>query len=738
MKEKKKSALAKILITVLILSIVLIISFGIYVYANLDKEVDISLFKSKGTSSTKIYYYEYDDRQNRVGIPVELKEEELFLEKSEWKSIYDMPSNLKNAFIAVEDKRFYEHKGVDWMRTAKAFLNYIFKFDKSGYGGSTITQQLIKNVTGDNSISPKRKLEEIFRARNIEKNLSKNEILESYLNVVYMSQNCYGVQAASKLYFCKDVSDLTLAECASLASIVQNPKKYDPYTNMENNKSRRGLVLQLMWEQGYIDKEEYEQARQEEVRVSSQVENNRSSGIYSWYTEAMLDEISTDMSKKYNLNKSAVRGLILKGGFNIYSVIDPSLQKQAEEVYKSHMAYMSHQDGKYPQSSCVIIDPYTNDVLALVGGTGEKTGNLVFNRATDAKRPPGSVIKPLSVYSLGLENGAFNYSSVYDDTPLKLTEDRYWPKNSPNKFRGLVPISYAVEHSINTVAVKALKDVGIDNSINHLKRLGIMVDETKDKNEASLALGQLTYGESLLNITNAYCSFVNGGEISSPKTYLKVTDAFGNGILEKNPKKNRVMSRENAYIMTMMLKGVVDRGTASCISLKGSIDTAGKTGTSSGNEDKWFVGYTPYYVCGVWTGFDTPAPLNYLVNPSCTLFDAIMKKAHENLDLTRGFESPGGIYECDVCFDSGGIPTESCRCDPRGLRSYKGYFKFSDIPRNECNIHKTVDINISTGKIATGFVPFWKKRRVSLLNYERELDKQITVLDDEYLISNRI
>jgi penicillin-binding protein 1A len=234
LKSKKKSIAKKFIIIFILVLIFLPILLGLIIYNNFDKDIDLALLKKGATSVTKIYYFDTDDRINREGTPKELTNEAIFSTRNEWCSLYEIPNNLKNAFIAIEDKRFYEHNGVDWIRTSKAFLNYIFKFDKSGYGGSTITQQLIKNITGDNDFSAKRKIEEIFRAINIEKRMSKNEILESYLNVVYMSENCYGVCAAAKVYFDKTINDLSIAECATLASIVQNPTKYDPYINPEN------------------------------------------------------------------------------------------------------------------------------------------------------------------------------------------------------------------------------------------------------------------------------------------------------------------------------------------------------------------------------------------------------------------------------------------------------------------------------------------------------------------------
>lgn len=737
LKNKKKST--KILKLFLLVSfLILLIGFvyGTITYIKVDKNVDVSLFRKGNSTVSKIFYYNFEDRKDRIGTIEELKDEELFLEKSEWASFYDIPEDLKNAFIAVEDKRFYKHNGVDWLRTGKAFLNYIFKFDKSGYGGSTITQQLIKNITGENQFSPKRKFEEIIRAKNIEKNMSKNEILETYLNIVYMANNCYGVAAASDLYFNKSINELSVAECASLASIVQNPAKYNPYLNSENNRLRRNIVLREMLNQKMITQEEYNAAINENIVVSSNVEKRKNSGIYSWYTEKLLSDVSKDLAEKFNLKIGAARNLILRGGYNIYSVIDPQLQKYAEKIYENNLAYFDNDNGTYPQSSCVILDPYTSDILAIVGGTGKKESNLIFNRATDAKRPPGSVLKPLSVYSVGIDKNVFDYSTVYDDTPLLMENGSYWPKNSPDRYRGLVPLSFALEHSINTVAVKALRDIGIKNSIEYLKKYGITVSEG-DTNESSLALGQLEKGESLLNLTNAYSCFVNNGYMSKPKTYIQVTDSYGNVILNNNNDSVQVISEDSAYITTKMLENVVENGTASSVKLKEMISTAGKTGTSSNSEDKWFIGFTPYYVCGVWTGYDTPKPMQYVKNPSCKIFDELMIYAHKNLDVSKDFQRPIGVVEQDFCFDSGIIPKQECENDIRGNRVLTGYYKFSRQPKSLCDIHKEVEINKNDGFIAQSYTPFWRKRRAVLLDYFREKNDNFAVLDEEYLIQNR-
>ena len=738
MKITKKCLFVRILFILLFILLLSIICFCLYVHFNIDKEIDLSLIRTGSSSVTKIFYFDYEDRENRIGEAKELKDEALFLEKSEWKSIYDMPDNLKNAFVAIEDKRFYKHNGVDWLRTFKAVGNYIFRFGNRSFGGSTITQQLIKNLTGDNMVSPKRKLEEIFRAINLEKDLSKNEILESYLNVVYLSENCYGVGTASQLYFNKDIKELSLRECASLAAIVQNPTKYDPYTNPKNNTNRCKLILSQMLEQNMINNEEYENAIKEELDINENIENEKTTGIYSWFTEALISDVVNDIALKYNISEKSAKMMILKGGLNIYTTIDPKIQEIAGETFENYKKHiLPNEDGTYPEASCVIIDPKTSDVLALVGGAGKKEGNRIFNRATQAKRAPGSVIKPLSVYAPLIENNLITFATVFEDTPEKFLNNEPWPKNSPNRYRGLMPISYAVAHSTNTVAVKSLELLEIDNSFDYLTtKFKLNLDSMNDKALSPLALGQLTYGESLLNVTNAYTPFANGGYMSNAKTYLYVTDNYGNIVLENNDESERILSEDTAFITTKLLEGVVTEGTARYLTFKNKSEISGKTGTSSDLKDRWFIGYTPSYVCGVWCGYDTPKPMYYAENPSCIFFDKVMNKVYENREYEY-FYIPNGIVKCEYCMDSGNLVCHECTIDLRGDRTQTGYFKVGNEPREYCSLHKKVVIDTEDGMIADALTPSFRRRTVSLLDYNRANEYGVDILDSEYFIENR-
>ncbi len=734
--QRKKHIFSKIALYFLVGLLIFLIAFVIYVKYGISKSIDLSMIRAGESSVTKIYSFERENGEIDFSSPIEIEEERIFLQNSEWCSIYDIPQNLKNAFIAVEDHKFYEHNGVNWARTAKATLNYILNFGKSSFGGSTITQQLIKNLTGDDMATPKRKLEEIFRAQDLEKRLSKNEILELYLNVVYLSQNCYGIQSASRLYFGKDVEALTLAECASLASIVKNPSRYDPYKNPENNSGRRKIVLNQMLEQKMISKEEYDEALAEDLEINSKIEDQRSSGIYSWFTETLIEDIKKDLMERHNLSEEGATMMINRGGLKIYSTVDVDAQRAVEEVFKDYIAYLKPEGGKYPEASCVILNPSTGEILAIAGGVGQKSANKIFNRATSAKRPLGSLIKPISVYAPGIEGGILTYATTYDDVP-NIINGLPWPHNANNSYNGLVSVNYAIEHSLNTVAVKALRDVGIDRAYDYSRLFGLRLVE-EDKNEAPLALGQLTEGETLLSVTDAYTAFSSGGINSTPRSYYYVTDYNGNVILSNDYKKERVVSEDCASVMNIMLKNVVKNGTARGISLKNSFEIAAKTGTSGSNKDKWVVGYTPYYMCGIWVGFDTPKEMSSNSSSAISLFDAIMTRAHAGKDNSATLFNSGNLVERDFCVDSGELATDLCHLDLRLNRVQRGYFIRDYVPSEPCHRHIEAYIDARTGLIADqGINPIYK-RRISLVDYDRDkIFDDFAPYDKNYLLISR-
>ena len=553
-------------------------------------------------------------------------------EDAVWCALDKIPAHLQNAFIAIEDKRFFSHSGVDVKRTLAAVANYFFGYE-SRFGGSSITQQLIKNISADNELTAERKMREICRAIRLETLHSKEEILELYLNIVPLSEGCVGVGAAARTYFGKEPCELTLAEAASIAAITNSPARYDPYREPENNRARRDVILSEMRAQGLIGEEEYQAACREELSLVPL--KPRTETHCNWYTETVLSDVIRDLEEKKGLSHEAAVHLTLYGGLSVYTLVDPDVQNTLDE-YLTDASRLPSACANGMQMAMTVIDPQTGALLGTVGGALQKTGDRILNCAT-ALRAPGSVIKPLSVYAPALEEGIITYASVFDDVPLRFIGEGsgtvVWPKNSPAVYSGLTDLPHAVALSKNTVAVRVFEKLGAERSYAYLAgRLGISSlvrgrhtgDGRKltDLASAPLALGQLTDGASLNELTAAYGAFANGGVFCAPRSYVLVLDGRGEVLLENPAKEKRAFSETTAYLMTELLRGTVEYGTASEIRLDGQIDLAGKTGTSGEGRDKWFIGYTPYYVCGIWCGYpdgktavptesrghDTPAP----------------------------------------------------------------------------------------------------------------------------------
>ena len=769
-------AILTIVLICLIAGIIVGCAFAIYVSDNIDPTVDEMLFYTTTTDqTTTIYYYDYEDaeaRQNRDPNAEAVVLKKIYgTENSLWASIDEIPDNLENAFIAIEDKRFRTHDGVDWRRTAGAVLNFFIGFDESSYGGSTITQQLIKNVTGDDETTIQRKVEEILRALNLEKTMEKDQILELYLNIVPLSQNCIGVRAAAETYFGKELSELTLTECAALASITKYPTKYDPFQHPDHNKKRRIDVLDQMLEQDYITSEEFDAAAAEElvlrgVDYEEKTEKIDSDKVNSWYIDTVIVDVREDLMEKYGISSQIASNMINSGGLSIYTLMDPEVQTAMEEVFLDEASF-PESNGPMAEAAMAIVDPYTGDLLGVVGGRGEKQGNLVLNYATQTKRAPGSSIKPLSVYAPALEEGIITYGSVYDDTPLMFNGNDPYPKNLPDRYKGLTTINSAVERSVNTVAMKVLQDLTIDKSFEYLtKKLGfdylIEYAETADgtgytdKGLAALALGQLNFGVTVRDIASAYTAFPTSGKYSKCYSYLRVEDSEGNVLLSNEggnqdgkEQQSIVFSEQTAYIMTRMLYNVVNapEGTARKVTLREKVDVAGKTGTAGNDYDRWFVGYTPYYVGAVWYGYSFPEPIgDDISNPSVTLFDLVMTKLHEDIiaeaqanpddDIVlKTFDDrrPVDIVECEYCKDSGKKVAYACTLDPRKeTRTDVGYFTRESRPVSACDTHIVVEYDVTTNAYAHEYST--ETKEVALIKENtRSFPKQIVVWDAQYV-----
>ena len=622
----------------------------------------IDLLSTSGT--TQFYRYEFTDREERLGVPVLIENASLDgANKHEYVSYEMIPKNLINAFVAIEDKRFWKHGGVDYLRSGKAVLNYIIAGQKS-FGGSTITQQLVKNLTGNDQYLIKRKLNEAFSAINLEHRYDKTQIIEMYLNVINLANGCRGIGAAARYYFSKSASDLDLNEAASIAAITNNPSKYDPIKHPEENKKRRHTVLDCMLKLGYISHSEYDEAYNAELILNV---NDEISGVNSWYIDTVIEDVITDLSLKYGITRKTASLLLYKGGYKIYTLMDKDIQDIVEKYYQNKNNFPENSDGTSPQSSMIIIDPYTGDILAIAGGVGAKKGNRLLNFATDSKRPSGSAIKPLSVYAPGIENGIINWSTIISDSPIYDGDSTKapWPANANQKYVGDVTVEYAVKHSLNTVAVKVLHSVGNSSSFNFLyKKLNISsLSLQKDMGDASLALGQHSIGISLRELVSGYTIFENG--IYSPsRTYAKVTDMNGKIILDNTKQQSPVISVETAAIMTKLLQGVTAEGTAKgLITLTDVCETAGKTGTTQYNHDKYFVGYTPTLLAGVWQGYESPRSLAFTrTNYSAKIWNDIMCEIYNKIQFEEKdlkFRVPNTVQELSYDLKTGQYPNES-------------------------------------------------------------------------------
>ncbi len=666
--------------------------------AHLDDEADMEVMEAmRGSRTSRLYAP--DGKVPRASLTLDnyrpVETDILFGDENMvWAQSEELPDTLKHAFIAIEDQRFYSHRGVDWRRTGLAALNYVFHF-RDTFGGSTITQQLIKNVHGEKDVSATRKLKEIIRAGRLEKEYSKDEILTYYLNIVPLGHRCVGVKSAARYYFGKALSELTDEECAALAAITNAPARYEPVGHMRENDSRRALVLRAMYENGYLTSAAYECAAATPLTLNVTDPVYTRAG-HNWYTETVIEDVIRDLSAQMGISEAAASAMLYRGGLEIYTLMDPDIQKVLDE-YFSDLSHFPEYDGKQINGGMIVSDPATGDLLGIAGGVGEKEGARLFNRATGGYYPPGSSLKPLALYGPAIEKNLITYATVFDDVPSE-TEKGLWPHNSPNVYAGYMPVHEALARSKNTVAVKLLNLLGKESVYRHLEdnlHFSGMVNgargELSDKAAAPLALGQLSHGVTMREMNAAFGSFANGGRYEKPRTYLAVYDAKGELLLRNERAENRVWSEQTAYIMTKMMSEVVDWGTAHRLTIKETVDTAGKTGTSGGDKDKWFVGYTPYYVASFRCGIDDGTALPAGTVAHLTVWDEVMKAVHRVKlapgEDVRGFEMPEGIVTAEYCRDSGMVPTEACRKELRGSRTEIGIFKAGTVPYETCNRH---------------------------------------------------
>lgn len=709
MAKRKRSAIPRaIMLTLLAIILIGIVTaclcgialafyIGVYVAPNAD--IDVSSY-SKDLAKTTIIYAknpdsgEYEEYETLEGDVNRL-----------WVDLSEIPEDLRNAVIAIEDKRFYSHKGVDWIRTLGAVKGFVTGSDSGG--GSTLTQQLIKNLTGNNDKSVKRKINEIFQALQLEKNLgdnAKDQILEMYLNTIPYGNRSAGVKVAAMTYFGKDLKDLNLAECAVLAAIPNAPTRYNPFRNPDNVKQRQKTVLEEMLKQGSITEAEYQQALGTELVYKSEEYKEQSSEPYSWFTEAIIDELTEDLVEKQHISKDLAKSRVMSGGLKIYATIDLNVQEAMDAVYTNEANFPSaSKNGVKPQSAMVICDKKGN-IVGLIGARGQKEGSLLTNRATMTTRQPGSSIKPLAVYGPAMDNDLITPYSVVTDMPFKVYNDNPWPRNDNRRYQGQMVVRNAIASSINCVAVRVLDMLTPQKSYAFLTdTLGFSHLTNSDIDYAPLALGGMTRGVTVREMAAGYTIFANHGKYSGSRTYSKVEDSEGNVILDYTEpvETNAFQNEKTAYYMLDALKQVTKSGTGTKATISG-IETAGKTGTTTSKCDVWFCGLTPYYVGATWFGYDQNYTLSGISgNTALSLWTAVMRRIHADLpSASFDMGDDSNFVTASYCEDSGMKPTDACSADSRGSRVSTGRFWKGDAPTESCDLHKYVTICEDTGLIA--------------------------------------
>ena len=721
--------------------------FALYFKNDLSQQVDFSI-EGFSLDQTSVIYYE----DPKTGQDVVLQKLYGGANRT-WVQYEDLPKNLIHACIAIEDKRFIDHQGVDWLTTMKACVGMFF--GNGSAGGSTITQQLIKNITGNKEITVRRKLVEIFTALEFEKDHTKEEIMELYLNIIALGENCSGVQSASQVYFGKNVEELDLAECASLIGITNNPSIYDPYINPEKNKERQEIILYQMLDQGYINQQQYNEAVAEELvfrNTSGERNTDGSEEYYSYFEDQVIRDVVSDLCEKTGYEYDIVYKMIMTGGYSIYSTYDPDVQAAVDKVYQDLSNIPNTASSQQLQSAIVVCDNKTGDVIAMAGGVGEKEGSLTWNRATQSYLSPGSTIKPVSIYAPALELGLISPASVYDDTPYSFTDDSYWPKNSDSTYRGLVTINEAMCQSLNTVPIKLAAEMTPEYCYTFAKdKMGLstLVSDyvtasgavLSDANLAPMAMGGLTNGVTVRAMTAAYATFANEGVYREARTYTKVVDASGQVVLDNTQSSHVAMKDMTAWYINDMLENTVAYGTGTAAQLSG-MTVAGKTGTTTSDFDRWFAGYTPYYTAVVWCGYDDPEEVvltDSTTNPAIVLWKQVMEQVHDGL-ADKPFARPTNVVECTVCSESGLLPTDACYADPRGNCVIQMQLSLYDVPTQSCNVHKMVDICKESGHVANEYCALVEGNEtyeVGLLDLVRAFPvRGIVVLDQAYVLSS--
>ena len=620
----------------------------------------------------------------------------------------DIPKDLVNAFVAIEDTRFFTHNGID----IRGILRAIFRgITRRGFseGASTITQQLIKNnvLTGwteEQTFADKlvRKIQEQYLAVRLEKSVSKEWILENYLNTINLGGGNWGVETASMYYFGKDVSTLNLSECAVIAGITKNPTGYNPVTNPVNNANRRKLVLKCMLNDGYIDDTQYNEALRDDVyaRIANTGATHSSSVIMNYFEDALVTTLLRDLQVAYGMTEEAAWNMLYRGGLTVYSTEDPTLQQKCEKITSDSELIPNDS-----QTSCVLLDNATGQVLALIGGSGPKQASLIYNRALSSVRQPGSTFKIIGEYAAGLEDNAFTLGTVYDDAPYTYS-DGTPISNSDGSYSGKMTVRDAIIDSNNVVALKCLQDVTLDRVWESLRSFGIStLEEDKDKYEA-LALGGTGNGVTNLELTSAYSVIARGGEYKEPVFYTKILDMDGNKLIQNTPESHAVISKDTARLLALAMQDVVEKGTASETAIENYV-LAGKTGTTSGSKDSWMVGFSDSCTLGVWGGKDDNSPLSdmtYVKN----IWKEIM--AESSSPKSEDGSSEESLATAKICTKCGKLAvTGLCNASIQRDMTRDEFFREGTVPTKPCDCHEAITICSESGKVAGPYCPITEK-----------------------------
>ena len=657
---------------------------------NGESLIDLDFYRQNQDQTTIIYAYD------ESGSPVEFVRVH-GSENRVWVESENMSEWLGKAFVALEDKRFEKHSGVDWIRTIGGVAKSRFQ-----QGGSTITQQLIKNLTGENGRTINRKYNEILSALNLEKHYDKPTILEAYLNTIYLGEGCYGVKTAAEKYFGKDVKDLNLAECACIAAITQSPGIYDPLMYPINEKAsekqsmslkdRQVMCLKMMLEQGIITNEQCNEAVNYELVFTNSEDyvpaeitvNKELAGedeIWSYYIDYVISSVIKDLKAAGYSNYEATR-MLYSGGLRIYSAVDLKIQDIVEDVFENRKNFPTEavKDPKDASQSAITIMDYSGRVVAICGGAGEKTENRSNNRAVSAVRQPGSSIKPLTIYAPAIEENFITWSSKIKNYGI-MWDGELWPQNyggdkgSPNSY---VTAQYALSISYNTVPAQILMMMGFEKSFGFVTdNFHITTLSDQDRYSPSpLATGGTSGGTTTLEMAAAFATFGNGGKYYKPYCYYEVTDSSGeNIILKSNPEPEQVISPETSYVMNQLLRTVFtgSAGTARGYGVKG-FTTFGKTGTTTDNFDRLCVAGTPYYVAAVWFGYDYNKQIMASGSPAGRIFKTIMDRVHEGLAEKSFDQFSDKVVQRNYCTRTGLLASSSCPS------TAVGWYKMSNLP----------------------------------------------------------